>query len=63
MTTLLSAAKALNESLDHDENGVFGQGGNGGLISRKTIRLNDELRQEILKAEAAQKTPQPERQP
>jgi len=47
MTTLLAAASALVDSITFDESGFMGQGGNGGLISRKTIDLNNTLRRLI----------------
>ncbi|SDG19171.1 hypothetical protein [Pelagibacterium luteolum] len=47
-TTLALKAKALLDAVDFDQHGrmVAGQfvGGNGGLISRETIRAADELR-------------------
>lgn len=47
MTTLIAAAMALVDSITFDESGFMGQGGNGGLISRKTIDLNNNLRRLI----------------
>jgi hypothetical protein len=41
---IITAAEALIESLVFDDSGVNGRGGNGGLISRETIRKADELR-------------------
>jgi hypothetical protein len=38
------AALALLDALSFDDRGEFGRGGNGGLISRETIRKADNLR-------------------
>lgn len=52
---LIKAAKELVDAITFDDSGIMGRGGNGGLISRETIRKADELRLEIGKVEA-QKT-------
>jgi hypothetical protein len=48
---LVDAATALVDSLSHDEHGTMiggkFQGGNGGLISKQTITLADEVRRAI----------------
>ncbi|SHE66301.1 hypothetical protein SAMN02745157_0660 [Kaistia soli DSM 19436] len=41
---LRSAARALLDAITNDDSGQMGRGGNGGLISRETIRTADELR-------------------
>lgn len=41
---LEAAAKALLDAVTFDDSGAGGRGGNGGLISRDTIRKADELR-------------------
>lgn len=51
MTELEHAAKALMDSVNFDMIGVDGRGGNGGLISLKTMRCSDELRQVLLRLE------------
>lgn len=48
----LAAAKALLASVEFDDRGIAGKGGNGGLISPETIRAAAELRI-ALDAEAA----------
>ncbi|WP_337183834.1 hypothetical protein [Shinella sp.] len=52
---IATAAKALLDAITFDDCGamVAGKfvGGNGGLISRETIRKADELRRAIAKAE------------
>lgn len=52
---IASAAKALLDALTFDDCGAMlgGKfvGGNGGLISRETIRKADELRRALAKAE------------
>lgn len=52
---LEAAARALAESVEYDVNGQFGQGGNGGLTSDKTLRASGEVRiiLDKLKKEAA----------
>jgi len=52
---LYKAAKALMDSVHYDTSGINGQGGNGGLISIKTIRRADELQQVILRYESRPK--------
>ncbi|MFA5898830.1 MAG: hypothetical protein WC829_06920 [Hyphomicrobium sp.] len=51
MDHLVAKAKALVDSVSHDNNGsmVAGQfmGGNGGLVSRETIAAVDALRLEL----------------
>ena len=44
---LLASADTLLEALIYDDSGHAGRGGNGGLISRDTIRKADALRQAI----------------
>jgi hypothetical protein len=41
---LIARAEALIEAITYDDSGSAGRGGNGGLISRETIRKADELR-------------------
>lgn len=41
---LAAAARAVMDAITFDDSGTNGRGGNGGLISRTTIRRNDELR-------------------
>lgn len=52
--SLQRAARALLDSIDFDNNGamVAGRlvGGNGGLISRETIKAADELRKALTEA-------------
>lgn len=52
MNDLERAAKALMDSVNFDMIGIDGRGGNGGLISLKTMRCSDELRQVLLHMEA-----------
>lgn len=47
---LLRAAEAAVAAVTFDDSGTNGRGGNGGLLSRETIRKVDELRIEIIKA-------------
>jgi hypothetical protein len=42
---LIKAAQALVDAVTFDDSGYQGRGGNGGLLSRETIRKADELRQ------------------
>jgi len=41
---LLEQSKALVDAVTFDDSGVMGKGGNGGLLSRDTIRKADNLR-------------------
>jgi len=41
---LVQAAEKLVEAIQFDDSGAFGRGGNGGLISKETIRKADDLR-------------------
>lgn len=41
---LIAAARDLIAAVTFDDSGVFGRGGNGGLLSRETIRKADTLR-------------------
>jgi hypothetical protein len=41
---IVEAAKALVAAVAFDDSGLNGRGGNGGLLSRETIRKADELR-------------------
>jgi hypothetical protein len=50
---VVMAAKALIEALRFDDSGNEGRGGNGGLLSRETIRKADELRIAIGRYERA----------
>lgn len=43
-TELITAARDLIDAVTFDDSGVFGRGGNGGLLSRETIRKADTLR-------------------
>lgn len=49
ISDILEAAEQLVEAITFDNSGVFGKGGNGGLISIATIRKADELRIAISK--------------
>lgn len=42
--TLLEQSAALVAAVTFDDSGMMGKGGNGGLLSRDTIRAADELR-------------------
>ena len=46
---IVTAAERLVEALTFDDSGSLGQGGNGGLLSRETIRKSDELRALLLR--------------
>ncbi len=50
---LLKAAHALLASLTFDDSGINGRGGNGGLLSRETVRKSDELRIILSRVEQA----------
>lgn len=41
---IIEAGERLIDALTYDDSGFQGKGGNGGLISRETIRAADELR-------------------
>ena len=41
---IIHAAERLVEAVQFDDSGEYGRGGNGGLISKETIRKSDELR-------------------
>ncbi|SHF00771.1 hypothetical protein SAMN02745157_1425 [Kaistia soli DSM 19436] len=41
---IAKAARALLDAVTFDDSGSNGRGGNGGLISRETMRKADELR-------------------
>lgn len=41
---IVAAAGALVDAVTFDDSGFMGKGGNGGLVSRETIRRSDELR-------------------
>lgn len=56
MTDLEKAAKALMDSVNFDMIGTDGRGGNGGLISLKTMRCSDELRQVLQRTRQEQTT-------
>lgn len=43
-STIIEKARAVVEAVTFDNSGFNGQGGNGGLLSRETIRAVDELR-------------------
>lgn len=43
----IRAVEALIRSVDYDENGVGGKGGNGGLLSRDTLHKMGEARQHL----------------
>lgn len=43
-STLLEQAEDVVNRVTFDESGALGKGGNGGLLSRETIRATDELR-------------------
>ena len=44
LAILIDRATALVASVQYDDSGHAGKGGNGGLLSRETIRNADELR-------------------
>lgn len=44
---IIDAAQKLVDAVSFDNNGEMGRGGNGGLISRETMRAADELRLEL----------------
>ncbi|MCX5495422.1 hypothetical protein OSH11_11950 [Kaistia dalseonensis] len=44
LPALLKSIDALLDAITYDDSGSMGRGGNGGLISRETIRKCDELR-------------------
>ena len=46
---IVAAAERLVEALTFDDSGSAGMGGNGGLLSRETIRKSDELRALLLR--------------
>jgi len=46
---LVEAADLLVQAVTFDDSGSGGRGGNGGLLSRETIRKADELRALILR--------------
>ncbi len=49
---LIEAAQAAVDAITFDDSGTQGRGGNGGLVSRQTIRKSDELRIAIRRAQA-----------
>ncbi|KQT52244.1 MULTISPECIES: hypothetical protein [unclassified Aureimonas] len=51
---LIDAAQDLVAAITFDDSGIAGRGGNGGLISRETIRKADELRFALLRHEKEQ---------
>jgi hypothetical protein len=51
---LIKAAERLDESITYDNSGTGGRGGNGGLISRDTMRKTDEQRVAIHQAREAE---------
>ncbi len=48
---LIEAAQAAVDAITFDDSGMNGRGGNGGLISRQTIRKTDELRIALRRAQ------------
>jgi hypothetical protein len=46
---IVRAAEKLVQAITFDDVGALGKGGNGGLISRETIRTADELRVLLLR--------------
>ncbi|MCQ0987521.1 hypothetical protein [Jiella marina] len=54
LAALLATARALSEAVTYDDSGKAGRGGNGGLLSRETIRKNDELKIALSRFEAAE---------
>lgn len=52
---IIEAAKSLIDALTFDDSGINGQGGNGGMIDRKTIHKANLLRIEISKFENMKK--------
>lgn len=52
MAAVLEAAAALVAAVTFDDSGTNGQGGNGGLLSRDTIRKADGLRLALAAARA-----------
>jgi hypothetical protein len=59
LSNMLTAAKELVAAISFDDSGVNGRGGNGGLLSRETIRRADELRLAIGSFERAQREETP----
>lgn len=53
----IRAAEALIDAVTFDDSGSHGQGGNGGLLSRETIRKADALRLVICEARRAARGP------
>lgn len=51
---VIAAAEKLLTSVTYDDCGEFGRGGNGGLISRDTVRAADELRLTLSRYRVAQ---------
>jgi hypothetical protein len=47
MADIITKAQKLIEAITFDDCGENGRGGNGGLISRETVRASDELRLEL----------------
>jgi len=56
--TVIAAAEKLIHAVTFDDCGENGRGGNGGLISRETIRAADELRLEISRFRVAGGSPE-----
>jgi len=52
---IVLVAEKLIEALTYDDSGSAGRGGNGGLISRDTIRLSDHLRTLVLQYRALER--------
>jgi hypothetical protein len=52
---LVAGAKRLIDTIGFDDSGIDGRGGNGGLISRETIRASDELRLLLSRLESEEK--------
>ena len=57
--TLIARAEDLIDAVTFDDSGHAGTGGNGGLLSRETIRKADGLRLAICAARRAQRDAPP----
>lgn len=54
---LMDKVQALLDALTFDDSGFQGKGGNGGLISRETIRKADEVRIAMSRLKQAERRP------
>jgi len=56
LAQIVTAAESLVEAVTNDDSGSLGSGGNGGLLSRETIRKSDELRVLLLRWRKRERT-------